>query len=441
MNYKNRNNSFVPFNSAGKTAVNKSRRTFLKQSSIAAATTSLASLGIATSRPARATEQSGFNRLSTNSMGFNGHRQDPVSGLYHLGNGYRVYNPGLIRFHAADSMSPFGRGGINSYAYALGDPINLRDPSGHFALFSLLIGAIIGAVIGAVVSAAVEGIRAAATGDEFDFKQVFIGAALGFISGGFGAAAIGAKTGVQVGLAVADAVVSGAADFGLNVAAGSNLRDAGVGAGVGATIGLVTFGLGKGIGTVVNKVSRKLVRQNNRIGFLLSPTGGKSKLASSTGEQRALDASVNRIDQQISGALSSDTTLDFVWVRNVKTSNLTPVTGNYSPNEGSAALLIHSDGANLLIKGDPYSPKSVANKITGLPGYGARQNEALILGACKAGQCGHGSIAQQFADTTRRPVIATEGLVHLNTNNEQSILTSLYSDRPFSKFNPLPLYP
>ncbi|MEX2964755.1 RHS repeat-associated core domain-containing protein [Microbulbifer sp. TYP-18] len=268
---KNRDKSFVPFNTAGKTAVNKSRRIFLKQSSIAAATTSLASLGIATSRPARATEQSGFNRLSTNSMGFNGHRQDPVSGFYHLGNGYRVYNPGLMRFHAADSMSPFGRGSVNSYAYTLGDPINLRDPSGHFALFSLLIGAIIGAVIGAVVSAAVEGIRAAATGDEFDFKQVFIGAALGFISGGFGAAAIGAKTGVQVGIAVADAVVSGAADFGLNVAAGSNLRDAGVGAGVGAAIGLVTFGLGKGIGTVVSKVSRKLVRQNNQIGFLLSP--------------------------------------------------------------------------------------------------------------------------------------------------------------------------
>ncbi|MEX2964756.1 RHS repeat-associated core domain-containing protein, partial [Microbulbifer sp. TYP-18] len=204
-------------------------------------------------------------------------------------NGYRVYNPGLMRFHAADSMSPFGRGGVNSYAYALGDPINLRDPSGHFALISLLIGAIIGAVIGGVVSAAVEGIRAAATGDEFDFKQVFIGAALGFISGGFGAAAIGAKTGVQVGIAVADAVVSGAADFGLTTLADLNNPDgpdygaAGVGAGVGAAIGLVTFGLGKGIGTVVSKVSRKLVRQNNRIGFLLSPTGGKSKLASSSG--------------------------------------------------------------------------------------------------------------------------------------------------------------
>ncbi|MEX2964636.1 RHS repeat-associated core domain-containing protein, partial [Microbulbifer sp. TYP-18] len=214
-------------------------------------------------------------------------------------NGYRVYNPGLMRFHAADSMSPFGRGGVNSYAYALGDPINLRDPSGHFALISLLIGAIIGAVIGAAVSAAVEGIRAAATGDEFDFKQVFIGAALGFISGGFGAAAIGAKTGVQVGIAVADAVVSGAADFGLTTLADLNNPDgpdygaAGVGAGVGAAIGLVTFGLGKGIGTVVSKVSRKLVRQNNQIGFLLSPTGGKSKLPLSNTQTQALAGQSN----------------------------------------------------------------------------------------------------------------------------------------------------
>ncbi|MEW5251114.1 RHS repeat-associated core domain-containing protein [Microbulbifer sp. 2201CG32-9] len=242
----NCNDSFIPFNTAGKAEVNKSRRAFLKQSSIAAATTGLASLGIAGSRPAIATEQSGFSRLSTNSMGYNGHRQDPVSGLYHLGNGYRVYNPGLMQFHAADSMSPFGRGGVNSYAYALGDPINLSDPSGHFAFFSLLIGAIIGALVGAAVSAVAEGIRSAATGDEFDFKQVFIGAALGFISGGFGAAAIGAKTGVQVGLAVADAVVSGAADFGLSTATGTNVKDAGINAGIGAAIGLITFGVGQG---------------------------------------------------------------------------------------------------------------------------------------------------------------------------------------------------
>ncbi len=64
---------------------------------------------------------------------FTGERQDPVSGNYHLGNGYRSYNPRLMRFNCPDSLSPFESGGINAYAYCEGDPINLIDPSGHSA--------------------------------------------------------------------------------------------------------------------------------------------------------------------------------------------------------------------------------------------------------------------------------------------------------------------
>ncbi|WP_338010010.1 RHS repeat-associated core domain-containing protein, partial [Pseudomonas sp. GM60] len=36
----------------------------------------------------------------------------------------------LMRFNGPDWFSPFGRGGLNSYAYCLGDPINLSDPNG-----------------------------------------------------------------------------------------------------------------------------------------------------------------------------------------------------------------------------------------------------------------------------------------------------------------------
>ncbi|HHQ4530837.1 TPA: RHS repeat-associated core domain-containing protein [Aeromonas hydrophila] len=71
--------------------------------------------------------------LQDSCIGFNGERLDPITGLYHLGQGYRAYNPGLMRFHAADSLSPFGAGGVNSYAYCLGDQINLVDPTGHIS--------------------------------------------------------------------------------------------------------------------------------------------------------------------------------------------------------------------------------------------------------------------------------------------------------------------
>ncbi|ECE0486497.1 RHS repeat-associated core domain-containing protein [Salmonella enterica subsp. enterica] len=63
--------------------------------------------------------------------GFNGERQDPYSGVSHLGNGYRAYSPALRRFTCPDSESPFGVGGINAYAYCNADPVNQTDPSGH----------------------------------------------------------------------------------------------------------------------------------------------------------------------------------------------------------------------------------------------------------------------------------------------------------------------
>jgi RHS repeat-associated protein len=67
-------------------------------------------------------------------LGFNGERPDPVTGHYLLGNGNRAFNPVLMRFNSPDNLSPFGKGGLNTYAYCLGDPINLYDPSGNFSL-------------------------------------------------------------------------------------------------------------------------------------------------------------------------------------------------------------------------------------------------------------------------------------------------------------------
>ncbi|WP_110972468.1 RHS repeat-associated core domain-containing protein [Pseudomonas huaxiensis] len=64
-------------------------------------------------------------------MGFNGQFREP-QGWYCLGNGYRVYNPVLKRFHSPDRISPFGKGGINPYAYCQGDPVNHTDPTGQF---------------------------------------------------------------------------------------------------------------------------------------------------------------------------------------------------------------------------------------------------------------------------------------------------------------------
>ncbi|MFJ7882441.1 RHS repeat-associated core domain-containing protein [Pseudomonas sp. NPDC096917] len=68
-------------------------------------------------------------------LGFNGERNDKTTGYYLLGNGYRAFNPVLMRFNSPDSWSPFGEGGINTYAYCEGDPVNRVDPTGHAFAF------------------------------------------------------------------------------------------------------------------------------------------------------------------------------------------------------------------------------------------------------------------------------------------------------------------
>ncbi|QQU57997.1 RHS repeat domain-containing protein [Serratia liquefaciens] len=93
--------------------------------------------------------------------GYNGERRDPVTGTSHLGNGYRAYNPVLMRFHCPDSLSPFGAGGLNPYAYCGSDPVNHADPSGHvnwwsvgFGIFSIVAGTIAAVLLAPVTGGA-----------------------------------------------------------------------------------------------------------------------------------------------------------------------------------------------------------------------------------------------------------------------------------------------
>ncbi|WP_116137535.1 RHS repeat-associated core domain-containing protein [Trinickia diaoshuihuensis] len=65
---------------------------------------------------------------------YTGLNEDSITGGYPLGNGYRLYLPSLMRFTALDASSPFDEGGANPYAYCEEDPIDRRDPTGHFFL-------------------------------------------------------------------------------------------------------------------------------------------------------------------------------------------------------------------------------------------------------------------------------------------------------------------
>lgn len=87
--------------------------------------------------------------VSPSHLGFNGEWLDPVLEGYHLGQGYRVYQPMLMRFNAPDSLAPFNEGVHNAYVYCHNDPMNFTDPSGHLNISKILFGAF-GIVVGIV---------------------------------------------------------------------------------------------------------------------------------------------------------------------------------------------------------------------------------------------------------------------------------------------------
>jgi RHS repeat-associated protein len=72
-------------------------------------------------------------------LGYNGEVKEMQTGCYLLGNGYRAFNPVLMKFHSPDSLSPFGKGGLNGYAYCNGDPVNRTDPTGNVGIFRRLL--------------------------------------------------------------------------------------------------------------------------------------------------------------------------------------------------------------------------------------------------------------------------------------------------------------
>ncbi|MFG0755503.1 MULTISPECIES: RHS repeat-associated core domain-containing protein [Pseudomonas] len=68
---------------------------------------------------------------SATRLAFNGQWLERGTQGYLLGSGKRLFNPALMRFSSPDSLSPFGRGGVNAYMYCGGDPVNHTDPSGN----------------------------------------------------------------------------------------------------------------------------------------------------------------------------------------------------------------------------------------------------------------------------------------------------------------------
>lgn len=90
---------------------------------------------------------------------FAGEQLDPNVGFYYLRA--RYYDPGMGRFVTSDDFppNPFDPESLHRYVYANNDPVNLIDPSGHFAttVDGLMATVTIGNILNAMSSTLIQG--------------------------------------------------------------------------------------------------------------------------------------------------------------------------------------------------------------------------------------------------------------------------------------------
>ncbi|MEE4856627.1 RHS repeat-associated core domain-containing protein [Pseudomonas alliivorans] len=127
--------------------------------------------------------------LGTALPGFTGAQPERVTGHYLLGNGYRAFNPTLMRFNSPDNLSPFGKGGWNAYAYCAGNPVNRIDPTGHVD-FSIPVTALGLLSVFAGAATLIAGAFTQSSNPELSGKLLTAGAVLG----GSGLALLGGVT-------------------------------------------------------------------------------------------------------------------------------------------------------------------------------------------------------------------------------------------------------
>ena len=188
-----------------------------------------------------------------NPLRYRGYYYDTDTGLYYLQS--RYYDPAIGRFINADTYTTTDADGIlssNMFAYCENNPVNRSDPNGEWV--HVLVGGLIGAAT-SYISARICGATP---------KEALESAAWGAASGALSAALPGAGALIDVGMNVAESVVSDCVD---GKDAGTVVSNAFISATIGAVTGsrnsyITSSQTWKNIGKVTQSFS-KIVKGNH----------------------------------------------------------------------------------------------------------------------------------------------------------------------------------
>ncbi len=302
-------------------------------------------------------------------FGFAGERVDNFTGWY-IPGGYRPYDPILMCFLSPDSESPFGRGGLNPYAYCGGDPVNRVDPDGHS--WTTWVAGGIGIALGVTVMVASFGVAAPAIASLYAVGISALTAS--------GAMAIGAATlsAVSLGTGIASVILE---------ATGKDEKAASILGWVSLGTGLFTGGL-----KVAPAAAARLATRAARV-----PGRARSRVLG----QSATTRPAHRIGKA-----------DILFEKSPGGSDVAFIERLW--DDDYAAFVTHGSPFGQLMNahGKADSAANVATHLIApkLAAIGYPADQKIVLLACWAGKTG---AAQNVANVLKRPVEAYTSKIHL----------------------------
>ena len=215
-----------------------------------------------------------IDKNDTNAFRYCGEYYDTESGTIYLRA--RYYDPSIGRFISRDSYSGKNEDplSLNLYTYCHNNPILAIDPSGHFILTAMLIGAAAGAIIGGTIggTAAYKSAKEEGKPGSDLFKTTVVGVGKGAVVGGVGGGLIGATSGIV-------------ATFGAGSIAGTAAISGSLTTGSKATeVGILQYKKSKSEGKSSSQITRNIVESLFNNGVSIAGFSVASKTGLTTGK-------------------------------------------------------------------------------------------------------------------------------------------------------------